>query len=233
MARQRFLLLGIAALVAAVAVGVVLAFAGAKRNSSATTPSTTTATQGNQEAALVGVAQSGLRLGSAAAPATLYVFEDPQCPYCRQWSLDSLVATVDEFVKTNRVKLLLRPIEIIGPDSGPGIRAVYAAAQQNKAWNMLEALYQRQGAEQSGWITKDVLVASAKEAHASSAGVLGGLNSAAVTAAWRSSEQLAQQWGVAGTPTFVLVKQLGAPQQVSSASLEPADFTAALRSALK
>ncbi len=172
-------------------------------------------------------------LGSASAPATLYVFEDPQCPYCRQWSLDSVPATVTQFVKTGKVNLKIQPIEVIGADSEPGIRAVYAAAKYNRAWNVFEALYQRQGEEQSGWITKDVIAAAATEAGVAPAKIEAGMQSAAVTSQWRAAEQQAQQWGVAGTPTFVLLKQLGTPRAVSPTSLEPADFTSALQAALQ
>ena len=34
---------------------------------------------------------------------------------------------------------------------------MYAAGQQNKLWQMAEALYERQGDENSGWITDAVV----------------------------------------------------------------------------
>ena len=231
---QRLVLLGVAILVAAIAVGVVVAVSGGGGSSSSNAATTTSPTAaGNQESAFKGVVQQGLRLGSNAAPATLYVFEDPQCPYCKQWSLDSVPATVAQLVKTGKVNLLLRPIEVIGADSEPGIRAVYAAAKYNRAWNMMEAIYQRQGQEGSGWITKDVIAAAAREAGVSPANIEAAMKTPAVTSLWRDAQQIAQQWGVAGTPTFVLLKQLGAPKQVNPPSLEPADFTSALHAALQ
>ena len=234
MPRQRLILLAIAVAVAAVAVVAVVVFVGTGNGSSSDSAATTSSTgSGNQESALKGVPQSGLRLGKATAPATLYVFEDPQCPYCRQWSLDSVPATVDEFVKTGKINMVLQPVEAIGQGSEPGVRAVYAAAKQNRAWNMLEALYQRQGAEQSGWITNDVIKSSAKEAGADPSAVLGALNSAAVTNQWRTIQQRAQQIGVRATPTFALQRQLGTLQQVNPNSLEPTDFNDALRAALQ
>ncbi len=233
MPRQRLVLLLVAVLVAAAAVGVALVFVGSGGGSSPGASGSTVSTTQNQESALAKVRQKGLELGSASAPNTLYVFEDPQCPYCKQWSLDSVPTTVSEFVKSGRVKLELRPIEVIGSDSEPGIRAVYAAAQKNKGWNMLEALYQRQGSEETGWITSAVIAAAADEAGVAPSFVASRLSSAAVTAAWRAGQTQAQQWGIAGTPSFVLVKQLGTPQQVNPGSLEPTDFAAALRAALQ
>jgi protein-disulfide isomerase len=231
------LLLVGAVVAAAVIVVLVIVFVGNGGSSSASDATTTTTGSGSSTpeavSAFSGVRQQGLELGKATAPNTLYVFEDPQCPFCRQWSIDSMPSAVDEFVKTGQVKFELRPIEVIGSDSEPGIRAVYAASQQNKAWNMLEALYERQGEEQSGWITPSVIAASAREVGADPVAIKKAMPTAKVTAQWAASEKLVQQWGVAGTPTFVLIKPLGTPQQVNPTSLEPTDFDAALRAALQ
>ena len=229
------LLLGAIAAAAVIVVAVILLVGTGGGSSSAGDTTTTTGGSSTPEAvsAFAGVRQKSLELGKATAPNTLYIFEDPQCPYCRQWSIDSEPSAVDEFVRTGQVKFELRPIEVIGSDSEPGIRAVYAASQQNKAYNMLEALYERQGEEQSGWITPSVIAASAHEVGADPAAIKKAMPTAKVTAQWAASEKLAQQWGVAGTPTFLLIKPLGTPQQVNPSSLEPADFNAALRAALQ
>ena len=235
--RNRLLLLLGAVVAAAVIVVVVIVLVDNGGSSSAGDTVGTTTTSGSTTpesvSAFAGVRQVDLELGKATAPNTLYVFEDPQCPYCRQWSVDALPSAVDEFVRTGQVKFELRPIEVIGSDSEPGIRAVYAASQQNKAWNMSEALYQRQGQEQSGWITPGVIAASAREVGADPAAIRKAMPSKTVTAQWAASEQLVQQWGIGGTPTFVLIKQLGTPQQVNPSSLEPTDFNAALSAALQ
>ncbi len=233
MARQRVTLLVIAALVAVACIGVVVAFVGTGGSSSSNTTPAVTATARTQESALKGVPQSGLRLGSPTASATLYIFEDPQCPYCAEWSLNAVPAIVREFVKTGRLDMLLQPIRIVGTDSEPGLRAIYAAAQQDRAWNMMEALYHRQGTENSGWITESVITAAAQEAGVVPSMVLDTMQSASVNAAWRKAELQASQWGIQGTPTFILVKRLGSPTQVQPSSLDAAGFTAALRSALQ
>jgi protein-disulfide isomerase len=230
--KNRLLLLLVAVAVAVVAILAVVVFAG-RGDSAATAETTTTSPTSTDDGAFAGVPQQGLTLGKASTPDTLYVFEDPQCPYCKQWSLDTLPSAVNEFVRTGQVKFELRSIEVIGPDSEPGIRAVYAAAQQNKAWNMSEALYERQGEEESGWITNRVIASAAVSAGANPVAIKKAMPTAAVTAQWRASEGIVQQWGVAGTPTFVLVKQLGTPEQVTPTSLDPTDFNDALRSALQ
>ncbi len=238
MNRQRLILLGVAVLVAAGCVGVVLAFVGTGGKSAATTTSATRKTGTGTtvvtgEGIFKGVPQKGLRLGNVAAPATLYVFEDPQCPYCRDWDLGALPTVVREFVRTGRVRLELQPVEIIGQLSQPGIRAVYAASLQNKAWNMLEALFERQGSENSGWISDAVIRASAKEAGASPQLVVDAIPTQKILNMWKKVEQQSSAWGVNGSPTFILQKQLARPVQLSVPSLDAATFSAALRNALQ
>src|SRR5262249_59473467 len=83
-----------------------------------------------------GIPKKGASRGRVAAPATMVVFEDPQCPFCRQWSVDTLPTVVRDFVRTGKLRLVYRGIEIIGPNSEPGLRAIFAAGKQNKLWNV-------------------------------------------------------------------------------------------------
>ena len=124
-----------------------------------------------------GVPQSGDTLGKASAPVTLTVFEDPQCPFCRQWNIDTLPTVVRNYVRTGRIKIVYRGVVVIGNNSLAGLAAIYAAGEQNKLWQMAEALYERQGDENSGWITIAVVRAAAREI---------GLNPAKIVTAMQS-----------------------------------------------
>jgi protein-disulfide isomerase len=179
------------------------------------------------------VSQHGDTLGKAGAPVTLIVFEDPQCPFCREWNLGTLPTVVDRYVRTGRVKLVYRGVEIIGPNSIAGLRAIYAAGRQNKLWNLVEQLYLRQGAENSGWITTAVIRAAARDGGADPAAILASSSSRAVDAALRESAAEANADGVDGTPTFLVERPPGLPQQLSLSALDPASFTAALDAALQ
>ncbi|HVW89973.1 MAG TPA: DsbA family protein, partial [Gaiellaceae bacterium] len=140
---------------------------------------------------------------------------------------------VRDYVRTGRVKLQYRGIVVIGENSVAGLRAIYGAAPQNKLWNMAEALYERQGEENSGWITIPVIKDAAKEAGADPAKVVAQADSKSVTAQLNANAKLAQQLGVNGTPTFVLQRELGTPQPLTVGGLEPSDFTPALEAALQ
>jgi protein-disulfide isomerase len=230
-ARNRLLLLAAAAGAAVVAVVVVVLVASGG-GSSAPTPTAVTATSGSGESTFAGVPQRGDTLGRATAPATLTVFEDPQCPYCREWNLDTLPTVVDQFVRSGRLKVVYRGIEIVGPNSVDALRGIYAAGRENRLWNMTEAVYLRQGAENSGWITDAVLREAASEAGASPRRVLAAADGAPVTAMLQASAREAGDFGVNATPTFVLQRQLGSPQAIR-AGLEPGEFIPALQFALQ
>jgi len=233
MNRTRLLLLAAAGGVAAVIVVVALLVSGG--GSSSTTTTTTQATTQPQAptATLAGVPQHGDVLGKTSAPATMLVFEDPQCPYCMEWNTQTLSTVVDGFVRTGKLKLEYRGIEIIGPNSLQGLRAIYAAGLQNRAWNMSDAIYARQGAENSGWITTEVIRAAAKDAGANPDKVIAQMSSKAVDKLLILAATEANETHVNGTPTFIILRPLAAPQQLSVSSLDPVTFTAALSAALK
>ena len=134
---------------------------------------------------------SGDTLGQASAPSTLVVYEDPQCPFCRSWNVSTLPSVVSQFVRTGKIKLEYRGVVIIGPDSVRGLRAIYAAGKQNKLWNFADALYAHQGAENSGWITNEVILAAARDAHADGKAILADMGSSAVTAALEGAQKQA------------------------------------------
>jgi protein-disulfide isomerase len=234
MDRNRLLMLGGAIAAAIVVVVVLVAFVGGGDGSKSAT-TTTNASGGATEATdtFTGIPQSGDTLGKPSAPLALYVFEDPQCPYCRQWNIDTLPTVVQNYVRPGRVKLVYRGIPIISQNSIAGIRAVYAAGLQDRLWQMAEALYERQGEERSGWITIDVIKEAAREVGANPEKLLKDADSDAVTAKLKEAEQLANQYGINSTPNFGYQKQLGALQPLQIGGLAPAEFTPGLDAALR
>jgi protein-disulfide isomerase len=232
--RNRLLLLGAALGAAVIIVVVVILVAGTSSKKAATT--TTAATQTSpaaQASPLAGVLQRGDTLGKASAPVTLTVFEDPQCPFCQEWDEQTLPTVVQNYVRTGRVKLVYHGIDIIGPNSIAGLRAIYAAGSQNKLWSMVNELYKRQGTENSGWITQAVIRAAARSVGADGAKILATLNAPAITSALTAAAQEAKADSVQGTPTFIVERPPGLPQQLSLTGLDPATFTAALDAALQ
>jgi protein-disulfide isomerase len=236
MQRSRILLL-IGAVAAAAIVVVVLIVVGSTggASSTTTTSATTTSTIGTPTAASIfsGVPQHGDTLGRPSAAVTLTVYEDPQCPFCAQWNLQTLPTLIERYIKPGHIKLVYRGVEIIGPNSEPGLRAIYAAGGQNKLWSLADQLYLHQGAENSGWITPAAIRTAAAAAGANGNAILAASGSSAVTAALKQAETGARAINLQGTPTFMIERPPGLPQQLSVPALDPASFIPALEAALQ
>jgi protein-disulfide isomerase len=140
---------------------------------------------------------------------------------------------VENYVRTGRIKIVYRGIEVIGDNSLVGLAAVYAAGRQNKLWDMSEALYERQGDENSGWITLPVVKDAAREIGANVTKLVADMKSDAVLSQIGASSKLANQLGIQGTPTFAIQRPLGTLQQLQVSSLEPSEFSSALDQALQ
>jgi protein-disulfide isomerase len=228
--RHRLILVA-AAVGAAALVAVVLIVVAGNGSSSPTTTATTTSAA--PSSSLAGIPQHGNTLGKASAPATLVVYEDPQCPFCRSWNVSTLPSVVSQFVRTGKIKLEYRGVVIIGPDSVRGLQAIDAAAKQNKLWNFVDGLYARQGAENSGWITNDVILAAAKAAGANGQAILTDMGSASVKATLATWQQQATADQLQGTPTFIIQRPPALAQPLAVSALDPATFDAALTAALQ
>lgn len=79
--------------------------------------------------------------GNEKATVTLTEYGDFQCPYCKQYE-----PTVAQVVETNKDKIRFQfrnfPIVNIHQNAFAAARAAEAASQQNKFWEMHDALYQ-------------------------------------------------------------------------------------------
>ena len=203
------------------------------KSSTATTTTATAPAIATAAKLFAGIPQHGDTLGKASAPATLIVYEDPQCPFCREWNVQTLPTVLDQYVRTGKLKLVYRGVVIIGPDSVRGLRAIAAAAKQNKLWNLVDALYARQGAENSGWITNSVILAAASDAGANGPAVVAAMGVPSVGATLTTWQSQAKADRLQGTPTFVIERPPAVSQQLPVQGLDPATFVAALAAALQ
>jgi protein-disulfide isomerase len=182
---------------------------------------------------LAGIPQDGLVLGSPDARVTLIEYADLQCPACRGYAETYLPEIVEEYVRSGRVKTEYRGVSFIGPDSETALRFVLAAGLQNRLWQLQEALYRNQGAENSGWVTEELVRRLAAD--------IRGLDVEQLVADARGDEvdALVQQAAlqarlaeIPGTPTLAIRVGDGEPR-----SLQPgiglSDLTAALDDALE
>jgi protein-disulfide isomerase len=104
-----------------------------------------------------GIPQRGSALGSPKAPLTLVEYADLQCPYCGEWARMTLPVLVDRYVRTGRLRIVFSGLAFIGPDSNTGLRTAIAAGRHNHLWDVVDALYERQGGENTGWVTDELV----------------------------------------------------------------------------
>jgi protein-disulfide isomerase len=72
-----------------------------------------------------------------------------------------LPSIITKYVKTGKVKIEVRVVDFIGPDSSRGRKAMIAAGNQNRAFNYAEILYFNQGTENTGWLSEDMVASAA------------------------------------------------------------------------
>ena len=158
--RRRWVLAAVgAALLVAAVVGAALARGGGEEASA----TGSTLTDGPEATAVFkGIPQQGVALGRPNAPVTVVEFVDLQCPFCREFAVESMPALIEKHVRTGKVRLELRGLAFLGPDSERGLRAAFAASRQNRLFEFTELLYFNQGAENSGWLDQEMVEAAAR-----------------------------------------------------------------------
>ncbi len=201
--------------IAIAAAAALIALAVLSRSDSAPPPTP------NPVVGLSGIPQDGRALGSAAANVTLIEYADPQCPACRLYSEEFFPTLVDEYVRPGKVKTEFRGFPFIGQDSVKAYAFVLAAAEQNRLWNLVEALYRSQGDENSGWVTDDLIRRLAGEIPGLDVDQLfADASSDRITQEAGEAAAAASAAGITGTPTFLVAIGDAEPYFVQFGSIE-------------
>lgn len=153
-------------------------------------------------------------VGNPNAPIIVAYWFDHQCPFCKRFETQSMPQLYDEYVKTGKVKLVYKDFQFLGPDSqtlGKFGRAVWEVTPDKfYAWH--KTMYDNQGTENTGWATQDVIMRLTTQA-------IGASDAAKALALVQSKGDQYQKlmdtdkaegssFGVSGTPSFVIGKQL-------------------------
>jgi protein-disulfide isomerase len=219
---RRIWLLAGAAVLATVIVAVAIAISqGGADDDEAPAPAQS---EGGGEASLLeGIPQEGVALGDPDAPATLIEFADLQCPFCAEFATGELPEVVDDYVRPGRLRLELRLLAFIGPDSERGRQVAHAAALQNRMWDFTDLFFRNQGAENSGYATNAFLERLARQTPGLDTDQLaedfGNPEAEALT---RQAERLGRRLQVDGTPSFYLARDGGEPEPIDIEGLEAA-----------
>jgi protein-disulfide isomerase len=213
----------------AVAIGAAAALVAVAlllRNDSSAPPPTATPVVD-----LTGIPQHGPVLGSPNATVTLIEYADPQCPACRAYTENLFPTVVDAYVRPGKLDTEFRGFPFIGQDSVKAYRFLLAAAEQNKLWNLQEAMYRNQGGENDGWVTDDLIRELAVQIPG--LGVKQLFTDAASDDVVREAERAASKAhaaGIQGTPTLLIKVGGKDPYVIQVATVE--QLRAALDDAL-
>jgi protein-disulfide isomerase len=105
----------------------------------------------------------GRTLGKADAPHTIDLYEDFQCPVCRDFAIETKPQLVDNYIMPGKAKLVFHNFVVVDSYAGGTTESLDAsnagmcAADQNMFWIYYDWLYANQYAENSGAFTKDRL----------------------------------------------------------------------------
>jgi protein-disulfide isomerase len=180
-----------------------------------------------------GIPQDGAILGRADAPYTLVEFADLQCPFCAQFDRDVLAAVIERFVRPGKLRIELRPVAFLGPDSNTGAAATVAAGEQDRMWQFADLWYRNQGPENSGYATPEFLRTIGSAASLDLARWQRQSDSPKLTAILERNERAAQTARITGTPGFRLGRTGGTLTPFADRSTERAAFVRALKARLE
>jgi protein-disulfide isomerase len=169
-----------------------------------------------------GIPQKGITLGNPDAPVTIAEFADPQCPFCKDYSVNEMPAVVEKYVRTGKAKMEMRLLTFLGPDSVTAASVLLAAGQQDKLWNATDLFYRNQGEENSGYVTDDFLTEVLTGAGADAGKAIEGAGDPLVSKEIAAAKTLSSRYDVTGTPT-VLVGPTGGELESVGEGLPTAD----------
>jgi protein-disulfide isomerase len=188
------------------ALAVVALLVGVQLLSGDDAPTTAEDFDGREDvtALLQGVPQNGAVLGRPDAPVTIVEYIDYKCPICADASETRVPELIEKYVRTGQVKLELRPIAFLGPDSERGALGGEAAAEQDRMWHFTELLLRNQGPETEEWITDEVVLGAAEAAGLETGSFEEAFRGDAVVDRYVRAREQAGQDSVTGTPFWVI-----------------------------
>jgi protein-disulfide isomerase len=228
--RRRLWLAGASTLLVAVLIGVAIAVS----RSDDSIGTTTGKPEGSAEtlALVKGIPQRDTFLGRAEAPVTIVEFADLQCPYCGQFARDVLPEVVRRYVRTGKVRLDLRLLTFLGPDSMQAAELAAAAALQGRLYQFVELVYRNQGEEKSGWVTDAYLRRIATASGLDVKRAFGDRRGPVAKGALAVAREHAKEADVPSTPWF-LVERRGRPAEpLQFGAITVDSFSGALDKAL-
>jgi protein-disulfide isomerase len=174
--------------------------------------------------------------GAKSAPVLLQEYADFQCPSCKAFH-DAFGSTVDQLVKAKKIRYAYSYFPFIGDESVAAAAAAVCAGDQGRFFEFADLLYTNQAEENSGFLTKDQLIAFGKQA-----GITGAafdtfekcVRSDRYEGFVRDQAEAASKRGIHQTPTLFVTGPNGKTTELTGQALSSvANFQQAINTAAK
>ncbi len=143
--------------------------------------------------------------GESSAPITIIEFADYQCPYCAIFHIQTYESLKSKYIDTGKVRYVFWDFPLsFHQMAKPASVAANCAGEQNKYWEMHNAIYNAEGKDRKQ-LSNDLLKDLAKN--------MSGLNynewetcfnASNTTVLDQLAQEAQQQYAVSGTPTFLI-----------------------------
>jgi len=153
-----------------------------------------------------GVGLASRSKGRPDAPITVYEMSDFQCPYCRQFALETMPVLEREYVATGKIRFIYINLPLTNLHKHAVAAAVVAicAAEQGRFWPVHDRLFERQPQWAAQADPGRYLAALADSAGADHAQLARCLAGKSAEAAVQADSQAAARAGAYSTPTFYI-----------------------------
>ncbi len=153
--------------------------------------------------------ESGPSVGDADAPVVMAIWYDYQCPFCKQFELETVSQLYTNYVQTGKLRLLIKDFQFLGPDSATAAlfgRAVWEAYPE-RFYEWYVAMAENQDEEHGGFGDLATIQAMTRE--------LGGMdvdritrlteeNRATYQSAIEADRAEGAKFGISGTPSMIV-----------------------------
>ena len=148
--------------------------------------------------------QGSTILGNPDAKITIVEFGDYQCTFCYKFHDETMKKIDQAYIKTENVNFVYKDFPLNGPQSILASEASYCAQKQNKFWEYHDTLYNNWGGENTGWITKNVLLGFANDIKLDLDSFSQCLENSEFKQKVLDNEQFAREIGIDATPSFLI-----------------------------
>jgi protein-disulfide isomerase len=144
--------------------------------------------------------------GSAKAPVTVYEMSDFQCPYCRQFALETFPQLEREYVRSGKVRWVFInfPLTSIHRHASAAAELALCGARQQKFWRVHDLLFQYQETWAPLKEAGPFFVSLADSARLSKKELLACLETPETRKSVQADAEGAARSGATSTPTFYI-----------------------------